>query len=80
VNGREFPRLQLRGSAGFAPASHSSGVRPGYDLRKPILRKSKKYSLANLAGGLVGSQCDVGEASKRYAAFSPASEGIPQGT
>jgi hypothetical protein len=51
VNGREFPRLQLRGSAGFAPASHSSGVRPGYDLRKPILRKSKKYSLANLAGG-----------------------------
>jgi hypothetical protein len=26
-----FPRLQLRGSAGFAPASHSASVSPAYD-------------------------------------------------
>jgi hypothetical protein len=26
-----FPRLQLRGSAGFAPASHSASLSPAYD-------------------------------------------------
>jgi len=31
----------LRGSAGFAPASHSSGVPPGYDLRKPDFEKEQ---------------------------------------
>src|SRR5580700_11350920 len=36
------PRLQLRGSAGFAPASHSTGVRPGLrSCANLILRKSK---------------------------------------
>src|SRR5580700_1343024 len=61
VNGREFPRLQLRGSAGFAPASHSSDEWPGYDLRKPRLRKSKNSSLANLAG----SEWEVNAAGPR---------------
>lgn len=51
MNGREFPRLQLRGSAGFAPASHGSGERPCHDLRKPKIEKEQNYSFANLAGG-----------------------------
>ena len=36
------PRLQLRGSAGFSPASHSAGVSPAYDHARTQFEKEQK--------------------------------------
>jgi hypothetical protein len=56
VNGRECPRLQLRGSAGFAPASHSSGITPAYDHARTQFEKEQKQQPAKFTGPKKTSQ------------------------
>jgi hypothetical protein len=55
------PRLQLRGSAGFAPASHSAGESPAYDHARTYFEKEQNSSPANLAANPIQSQPLVGE-------------------
>jgi len=54
---RQFPRLQLRGSAGFAPASLS--LPGGKDAHTYEHLKELKRRAANLLAGGCGSQMDA---------------------
>src|SRR5208282_2768117 len=53
------PRLQLRGSAGFAPASHSPAWGWSTIMREPNFEKEQKQQLANLPGTAWQSQTGV---------------------
>jgi hypothetical protein len=45
-----FPRLQLRGSAGFAPASYSTSVWLVYIMREPNFEKEQEQQLGKSTG------------------------------
>ena len=54
VTGCDCPRLQLRGSAGFAPASHRSGIfSQPHDHARTKFEKEQNSSPANLRGAAV---------------------------
>ena len=55
----QFPRLQLRGSAGFAPASLSSPS--GKDARSEGITKSKNGRMMNVMGRRGRSQMRGGQ-------------------
>src|SRR5208337_2416821 len=44
------PRLQLRGSAGFSPASHSASVSPAYDHARTQFEKEQKQRPSQSTG------------------------------
>src|SRR5208283_3175326 len=54
------PRLQLRGSAGFAPASHSPAWSWATIMREPNFEKEREQQIANLPGRAMQSQTPSG--------------------
>jgi hypothetical protein len=50
------PRLQLRGSAGFSPASHSAGISPAYDHARTQFEKEQLPQPAKFIGHATQSQ------------------------
>src|SRR6266446_552516 len=62
------PRLQLRGSAGFAPASHKPACRRPTIMREPNFEKEQKNSSpVNLPGTAIQSQTALRELEGRAA-------------
>jgi hypothetical protein len=56
VDDRKFPRLQLRGSAGFAPASQSHRM---MRMREPKIVKEQISVDGNVLGRMGGSQLAI---------------------